>query len=132
MTAHPQEGWISGGSPTVFVGDMQSAVEFYTEVLGFRVQHRADDHYALIDAGHGLTIGLHLPSANAPPPGTPGAIEIGFNVYRPIAEVVDALRARGVEFRVDEAGDPIVDDGPVQLAFFNDPDGNTLYLCDRS
>jgi hypothetical protein len=31
----------------------------------------------------------------------------------------------------DDAGDgAVVDDGAVKLAFFHDPDGNELYLCE--
>lgn len=40
-----------------------------------------------------------------------------------------ALQQKGVSFR-EEKGGPVVDDGPVKLAFFSDPDGNDLYLCE--
>ncbi len=53
------ESLISGGSPTIFVTDMDRAVRFYTETLGLGLKYRAGDHFAMIDAGGGLTIGLH-------------------------------------------------------------------------
>ena len=52
---------IRGGSPTVFVSDLDTAVRFYTETLGLGLQYRAGEHFAMIDAGSGLTIGLHPP-----------------------------------------------------------------------
>ena len=120
---------ISGGSPTIFVSDMDRAVRFYTETLGLRVKYRASDHFALIDAGGGLTIGLHPPASNAAAPGTAGSIQVGLNVGQPIEQVVETLESRGVTF--EQAGNgPVVDDGAVKLAFFGDPDGNTLYLCE--
>ena len=60
-------------------------------------------------------------------PGTTGSISLGFNVNSPIDEVVATLQSRGVQFR-----GPIQDDadGGIRLAFFGDPDGNDLYLCE--
>ncbi len=49
---------ISGGMPTIFVGDMDAAVRFYTEALGLKLLERYGNHWASIDGGHGLTIGL--------------------------------------------------------------------------
>ena len=118
-------GMIRGGSPTIFITDMNRAVKFYTETLGLKVAYRAGDHFCMIDAGEGLMIGLHPPAESAGPPGTNGSTQVGLNVTQPIEDVVDVLRKRGVNFH-----GPINDtDGAVKLAFFNDPDGNTLYLC---
>lgn len=126
---------IQGGSPTIFVTDMARAVAFYTEILGLRLQYRAGDHFAMIDAGDGLSLGLHPPSKSAaapvPAPGTPGSIQVGLNVWKPLAQVVETLQSRGVRFQ-QHGQDPIVDDGAVKLAFFSDPDGNALYLCETT
>jgi catechol 2,3-dioxygenase-like lactoylglutathione lyase family enzyme len=55
--------------------------------------------------------------------GKRGAIQIGFAVDQPFDDVVREFQARGVVFR-----GPIIDHGPVRLAFFGDPDGNDLNL----
>ncbi len=118
------QAMIKGGSPTIFVTDMARAVSFYTDILGLRLQYRAGDHFAMIDAGDGLTLGLHLPSESAAAPGTPGSIQVGLNVCQPLAQVVETLQSRGVRFQ-QHGQDPVVDDGAVKLAFFSDPDGTT-------
>lgn len=117
---------IRGGSPTIFITDMNRAVRFYSETLGLKIAYRAGDKFCMIDAGDGLMIGLHPPGEHASAPGTNGATQVGLNVAQPIQQVVDTLRARGVNFH-----GPVIDDqGSVKLAFFNDPDGNSLYLCE--
>src|SRR5262249_24344355 len=68
---------ISGGMPTIFVSDMDAAVRFYTETLGLKLLARYGDHWASVDGGNGLTIGLHPASAQNPA-GRAGSITIGF------------------------------------------------------
>ncbi len=114
---------IHGGNATIFVSNMDRAVRFYTETLGLALQYRAGDHWAQVDAG-GMPIGLHPTGPEGPKPGPGGSIQVGLNVTEPIDEVVTTLRGRGVTFK-----GPVVDDGPVKLASFCDPDGNDLYLC---
>lgn len=116
---------LAGGSPTIYVSDLDRAVAFYTATLGLGIEYRAGDEFAMIDAGDGLKIGLHPASKKGPAPGTRGAISVGFTVTAPLEQVVDTLRQRGVSFR-----GPIVEDTAVRLAFFGDPDGNDLYLCE--
>lgn len=115
---------ITGGNATVFVSDMNRAVAFYTEILGLELRQRFGDHWAEVQAG-GLLIGLHPKSDGAPAPGTSGAISIGLTVDADIDAVVKQLSAKGVRFR----GPVVNDGGAVALAFFGDPDGNELYLC---
>ena len=120
---------LEGGGPTIFVADLQRAVDFYTEILGLRLLFRADDHFAMIDAGGGLQIGLHPPGSRAPKPGTSGSIQVGLTVAQPIEQVVTALQGKGVGFQ-EENGQVVIADGPVKLAYFGDPDGNDLYLIE--
>ena len=115
---------IADGVATVMVSDMNRAVEFYTQTLGLRLDFRAGDHWAQIKAGP-LTIGLHPASPRGSAPGSHGAISIGFLVNESIDLVVQRLKAKRVEF-----DGPVRDDGTVRLAFFGDPDGNELYLCE--
>ena len=123
----PGTGMIRGGSPTIFISDMDRAVKFYSETLGLKIAYRAGDKFCMIDAGEGLMIGLHPPAENSGKPGTNGATQVGLNVAQPIDDVVAALKAKGVKFH-----GPVIADanGGVKLAFFNDPDGNMLYLCE--
>lgn len=116
---------IQGGNATIFVSDMQRAVSFYRDTLGLDLVFQAGDHWAEIDAGGGLHLGLHPASARNPAPGTPGGITVGLAVDEPIAQVVATLEQRGVIFH-----GPVVDEGRLALAFFADPDGNPLYLAE--
>jgi len=116
---------INGGTATVFVSNMDQAVKFYTDALGMKIQYRAGDDWCSIDAGGGLIIGLHPSGPKSPKPGSRGAISVGLGVTEPIEKVVAELKKRGVVFESD-----VVDDDPVKLAFFGDPDGNELYLCE--
>ena len=49
---------ITGGSPTIYVTDMDRAVAFYTQALGLKLRQRWENHYAEVDGGGGLIIGL--------------------------------------------------------------------------
>jgi catechol 2,3-dioxygenase-like lactoylglutathione lyase family enzyme len=124
-TAQQTAPLISGGSPTVFVTNLDRAVRFFNETLGLKIAYRADDHFCMIDAGEGCLIGLHPPGPNTPKPGSNGGTQIGLTVGQPIESVVKTLTSRGVKFT-----GPVIDDKAVKLAFFTDPDGNVLYLCE--
>jgi catechol 2,3-dioxygenase-like lactoylglutathione lyase family enzyme len=117
---------IQSVNATVFVSDMDRAVDFYTKVLGLPLSGRWGDEWASIDLGKGAAIGLH-PARNpqGPKPGTHGSIQIGLLIEGSIDEAVADLKSKGVAFR-----GPIVDDVAVRIAFFGDPDGNDLYLCE--
>ena len=126
MTTDSQtQSAIQGAMPTIYVSDLNRAVAFYTETLGLKLLQQAGDHFAMIDAGRGSCLGLHPTGPKSPKAGRSGSISVGLNVAQPIEEVLKALEAKGVVFR-----GPIVNDGPVKLASFGDPDGNDLYLCE--
>ncbi len=116
---------INGGTATIFVSEFERAVKFYTETLGLKIQYRAGNDWCSIDAGNGLIIGLHPSESKSPKPGSRGAISVGLNITEPIEKVVAELKKSGVVFEGN-----IKDDDPVKLAFFGDPDGNELYLCE--
>ena len=117
---------ISGGNATVMVSDFERAVTFYTKTLGLKLASRFGNEWAEVEAGPGLTIGLH-PAGHGPKPGTDGAISIGLTLEGPIEDAVASLSKLGVVFR-----GPVLDrpDEGIKLAFFGDPDGNSLYLCE--
>ncbi len=101
---------ISGGNVTVVVSDMDAAVDFYTNVLAMKLTNRFGNHWATVDAGRGLVIGLHPSSAKYPAPGTKGSMMIGLEIDEPIEAVVDRLQRRGVRFNGS-----IVKDGTGEL-----------------
>lgn len=118
---------IAGGNATVFISNMDKAVDFYTNVLGLKLGVRYEDFWATIDAGKGLTIGLHPASPKYPAPGTKGGMVIGFEIDEPIDAVVARLTARGVKFT-----GPVINDGAGRFAHFEDLDGNDMYLWEMS
>jgi len=114
---------ITGGNATVFVSNMDRAVQFYTQVLGLKLTNRFGDHWATVDAGKGLTIGLHPASPKYPAPGTKGGIMLGMEVQGAIEKVVDNLSKKGVQFKGS-----ITRDQAGNFVHLEDPDGNDIYL----
>jgi len=125
MAASDTAGLITG---TDFIGlptrDLETAVAFYGETLGLhRSAYRPERHHAEFETGN-LTINImnaeamgleHVTSRN------PIALHVD-----DVATVRDALEERGVTFVMDT-----VDTGVCHMAFFADPDGNTLMLHHR-
>jgi len=114
---------ISGGNATVFVSDMDRAVRFYTEVLGLRLTNRFGDNWATVEAGKGLTIGLHPASPKYPAPGTKGSMVLGMEIDESIERAVSRLSERGV--RIQGA---VVQGESGRFVHLEDPDGNEIYL----
>ena len=113
-----------GGVVTVYVSDMDRAVRFYTDALGFKLVERYGNNWASIDGGPGLAIGLHPATAEIAA-GRQGSIAIGLYLERPIDQSVVDLKKRGVQFT-----GPVLDDTALRLAYFADPDGNPFYLAE--
>ena len=114
---------ISGGNATVFVSNMDVAVQFYTQVLGLTLSNRFGDSWATVEAGKGLTIGLHPASPKYPAPGTKGAMMLGLEIDDPIDDVVARLKQQGVRMTGS-----ITRDEPGNFVHLEDPDGNEIYL----
>ncbi len=114
---------ITGGNATVFVSNMDRAVQFYTEVLGLKLTNRFGDNWATVEAGKGLTIGLHPASPKYPAPGTKGGIVLGMEVEGPIDKVVASLGKKGVQFK-----DAVIRSEAGNFVHLEDPDGNEIYL----
>lgn len=104
------------------VGDEARATEFYRDTLG--MQHLFTvPGMAFFDCGG---VRLLLGRAEAGQPASRGAVL--YHRVGDIRETFDRLSERGVEFK----GEPHVahraPDYELWLAFFNDPDGNTIAL----
>ena len=114
---------ITGGNATVLVSNMDRAVEFYTQVLGLKLTNRFGDHWATVDAGKGLTIGLHPASPKYPAPGTKGGMMLGLEIEGSIDAAVARLSQKGVEFKGS-----VVRGQAGNFVHLEDPDGNDIYL----
>ncbi|HEV7661987.1 MAG TPA: VOC family protein [Chloroflexota bacterium] len=95
--------------------DMDAAVRFYGEVLGFKLKLRDGDRWAAFDAG-GMTLALEGGA-----PGGPGGSTVSLRCDR-LDEVVSSLREKGAQ--VSE-----IETGPHERkAKLTDPAGNQLVL----
>jgi catechol 2,3-dioxygenase-like lactoylglutathione lyase family enzyme len=114
---------FSSGNVTVYAANMDRAVRFYTETLGLKLAYRFGDHWASVEVGKGLTIGLH-PASGESPKGR-GGMSIGLELSCRIEDAMSRLEAKGVRFG------SIVSEGKAgKFAHFEDPDGNLLYLAE--
>jgi len=115
---------FSSGNVTVGVANMDRAVRFYTETLGLKLAYRFGDHWASVELGKGLTIGLH-PVSGATPAAGRGSMAIGLELSGAIEDAVKSLEAKGVKFQ-----GPVNEGKSGKFAAFEDPDGNALYLAE--
>jgi catechol 2,3-dioxygenase-like lactoylglutathione lyase family enzyme len=115
---------IKEANVTVMVTDMKRAVRFYVDVLGLELKANYGDQYAQV-ASPGVMIGLHPMAKEDLRPGGSGNVSVGFGVES-LAAAMSDLKAKGVQFS------RVVEDRPTKLAFFADPDGNTLYLSETA
>ena len=110
------------------VADLERALGFWRDVLGFEEQARMGDQAAFISAGgYHHHIGLNTwesQGGSPPPPGTTGLyhVAIRFPDRKALAEAVN---------RVLEAGVPLEgasDHGVSEAIYLRDPDGNGVEL----
>jgi len=90
-----------------------------------KLAYRFGDHWASIEAGTGLTIGLH-PASSEMSAGRKGSMAIGLQLKGSISDAVSALKAKGVRFQ----GEVINEGKAGSFIGFEDPDGNQLYLAE--
>ncbi|WP_372425520.1 VOC family protein [Salinarimonas chemoclinalis] len=110
------------------VADLERAIGFYRDVLGFSVtQRRGRDAAFLSAGGYHHHIGLNTWQSRGgarPAPGTTGLFHLAI-VYPTRADLAAALR------RVLAAGVPLVgasDHGVSEALYLEDPDGNGIEL----
>jgi catechol 2,3-dioxygenase-like lactoylglutathione lyase family enzyme len=111
------------------VDDLDAAVAFYREALGFELLPRPDFEGAPgVWLGHGAAQ-VHLNVVDEMPPRKTFA-HLAFHIPTDAyADTIDALRARGVKFR---SGPSSRQDFGVTVwaAFIEDPSGNLIELTD--
>jgi catechol 2,3-dioxygenase len=110
------------------VADLDRALVFYRDVLGFELTQRYGRRAAFLSAGgYHHHIGLNTwesAGGSPPPPGTTGLYHVAV-VYPSRADLADALR------RLIEAGIPLEgasDHGVSEALYLRDPDGNGVEL----
>ena len=110
------------------VADLERALDFYTNVLGFELTQRYGDQAAFVSAGgyhHHIGLNTWQSKNGSPPPrGTTGLFHVAI-LYPTKADLADALR-RLNQHQVQLTG---ASDHGVSLALYlNDPDENGLEL----
>ena len=109
---------------TVFVTDYEKACDFYGKTLG--LEHSVD--YGKFPGGEFETGNLTLQLMDAAAIGrefTPSTHPIALHV-EDVEAARSALEEQGVKFVADT-----IDSGVCHMAFFTDPDGNTLCFHHR-
>jgi catechol 2,3-dioxygenase-like lactoylglutathione lyase family enzyme len=109
------------GNIILSVRDMDRSLAFYRDAIGLVVR-AATPEFAFLQAG-GVTLCLRQNARLTPEGADEGRVEIVFDVTD-IHAAHDALRARGVVFRVE----PRVVTGHLWATDFRDPDGHTLSI----
>jgi catechol 2,3-dioxygenase len=110
------------------VSDLERAIAFYRDVLGFEVQHRYGDQAAFLSAGgyhHHIGLNTWESKGGSPPPrGTTGLYHVAIR-YPDRQTLAQALKA------VLDAGIPVSgasDHGVSEAIYLQDPDQNGIEL----
>jgi len=126
--ANPIHPDVRIGHVHLRVADLERAIHFYRDVLGFELTQRYGDEAAFLAAGgYHHHIGLNTwesEGASPPPPGSTGLYHLAI-AYPARAELADALR------RVLRAGirlEGASDHGVSIAIYLRDPDGNGVEL----
>lgn len=128
----PIDAGVRIGHVHLKVADLERALKFYRDVLGFEVTQRMGSRAAFLSAGgYHHHIGLNTwesAGGSPPPPGTTGLYHVAI-LYPTRAALADALRrvlAAGIEL------EGASDHGVSEAIYLRDPDGNGVELyCDR-
>ena len=128
MSNQPIDPRVRIGHVHLKVADLERALHFYRDVLGFELQQRFGAQAAFISAGgYHHHIGLNTWESRGglpPPPGTTGLYHVAI-LYPTRAALADALRrvlAAGIEL------DGAADHGVSEALYLRDPDGNGVEL----
>lgn len=128
----PIDAAVDIGHVHLKVADLDRALRFYRDVLGFTLTARHGSQAAFLAAGgyhHHIALNTWESRGGAPPPpGSTGLYHVAIR-YPTRATLADALR------RLDRAGVPLhgsADHGVSQSLYLADPDQNGVELyCDR-
>ena len=122
---HPE---VRIGHVHLKVADLERAIQFYRDVLGFELTQRYGNQAAFLSAGgyhHHIGLNTWESQGGSPPPqGSTGLYHVAI-VYPTRAELADALR------RLVKAGIPLEgasDHGVSEALYLRDPDRNGVEL----
>ena len=126
--ARPIHSGVRIGHVHLKVSDLERALRFYRDVLGFEVMQRFGRQAAFLSAGgyhHHIGLNTWESEGGPPPPaGTTGLYHVAI-VYPTRAELADALR-RLMAARIQLEG--AADHGVSEALYLRDPDGNGVEL----
>ena len=124
----PIDAKVRIGHVHLKVADLERALKFYRDVLGFELTQRFGSQAAFLSAGgYHHQIGLNTwesAGGSPPPPATTGLYHVAI-LYPTRALLADALRrllAAGIEL------DGAADHGVSEALYLRDPDGNGVEL----
>ncbi len=124
----PIDPGVDIGHVHLKVADLDRALRFYRDVLGFELQQQLGDQAAFLSAGgyhHHIGLNTWESRGGSPPPrGTTGLFHAAIR-YPTRTALADALR------RLEEASVPLdgaSDHGASEALYLRDPDGNGLEL----
>ena len=128
MNSKPIDPNVRIGHVHLKVSDLDRALRFYCDVLGFEIMQRHGNEVAFVSAGgYHHHIGLNTwesRGGHAPPPGTTGLYH--FAILYPSREALaDALR-RLIIAKIPLTG--ASDHGVSEALYLQDPDGNGIEL----
>ena len=128
MSSQPIDAGTRIGHVHLKVADLDRALKFYRDVLGFEVTQRYGTQAAFLSAGgyhHHIGLNTWESRGGKPPaPGTTGLYHVAI-LYPSRAALADALR------RLIAAGVPLdgaSDHGVSEALYLHDPDGNGVEL----
>ena len=128
MTERPIDPGVDIGHVHLKVSDIDRALAFWRDVLGFEEQARYGDQAVFISAGgshHHIGLNTWESKGGSPPaPGTTGLYHVAIR-YPSRAALADALRrliAAGIQL------DGASDHGVSEALYLHDPDGNGVEL----
>jgi catechol 2,3-dioxygenase-like lactoylglutathione lyase family enzyme len=112
--------------------DLERCLDFYTRVLGMKVEHYGKDRIALRFGDHKFNV--HPPGfdagikARVP---TPGSLDMCFLADGPLEDVIVQLKRHSIPI---EEG-PSVRTGarfPIRSVYVRDPDGNLIEISEKA
>jgi catechol 2,3-dioxygenase-like lactoylglutathione lyase family enzyme len=112
--------------------DLERCLDFYTRVLGMKVEHYGKDRIALRFGDHKFNV--HPPGfdagikARVP---TPGSLDMCFLANGPLEDVIVQLKRHSIPI---EEG-PSVRTGarfPIRSVYVRDPDGNLIEISEKA